>query len=161
MTGLMNNGDPNPNYLNWLDRRDDPNDPNSNDVLGGAPGLMTSHMTSGTANGSTNTQEKGYQYGVQVDQSTGVFTVIGNLINLVGPLRIYGNTAAVGGELGHFIGDGTQSNFIKMVVTETGITALQEINDVPQTPINIPIAEVNRPSSEIVFYFMVDPSNGE
>ncbi len=161
MTGLMNNGDPNPNYLNWLDRRDDPNDPNPNDVLGGAPGLMTSHMTSGTANGIANTQEKGYQYGVQVDQNTGVFTVIGNLVNLNGPLRIYGNTAAVGGELGHFIGDGTQSNFIKLVLTQNGITALQEINDVPQTPINIPIAEVNRPSNEVIFYFVVDPSNGE
>ncbi|MDF0717410.1 PKD domain-containing protein [Muricauda sp. 334s03] len=161
LTGLMNNGDPNPNYLNWLDRRDNLNDPNPNDVLGGAPGLMTSHMTSGTANGITNTQEKGYQYGVQVDQNTGVFTAIGNLINLEGPLRIYGNTAAVGGELGHFIGDGTQSNFIKMVVTTDGITALQEINDVPQPPINITIAEADRPSSEIRFYFMVDPSNGE
>ncbi|GLU44904.1 PKD domain-containing protein [Allomuricauda sp. NBRC 101325] len=161
MTGLMNNGDPNPNYLNWLDRRDDPSDPNPNDVLGGAPGLMTSHMTSGTANGSTNTQEKGYQYGIQVDQTTGIFTVYGNLINLVGPQRIYGNTAAIGGELGHFIGDGTQSNFIKMVVTTNGITALQEIDDIPQTPINILIDEADRPTSDIIFYFVVDPSNGE
>lgn len=46
MTGLMNNGDTNENWINWLDRRDDPTDPNPNDVLGGAPGLMTSHMTS-------------------------------------------------------------------------------------------------------------------
>jgi len=161
MTGLMNNGDPNPNYLNWLDRRDDPSDPNPNDVLGGAPGLMTSHMTSGTANGAVNTQEKGYQYGVQVDQTTGIFTVMGNLVNLVGPLNIYGNTAAVGGELGHFIGDGTQSNFIKMVLTTDGITALQEINDIPQTPINIPIDIGDRPSNSVFFYFMVDPSNGE
>ncbi|WP_375324239.1 PKD domain-containing protein [Flagellimonas sp. GZD32] len=161
MTGLMNNGDPNPNYLNWLDRRDDPSDPNPNDVLGGAPGLMTSHMTSGTANGATNTQEKGYQYGVQVDQTTGIFTVMGNLVNLVGPLRIYGNTAATGGELGHFIGDGTQSNFIKMVLTADGITALQEIDDTPQTPIFVPIDVANRPSTSVFFYFVVDASTGE
>jgi len=161
MTGLMNNGDPNLNWLEWIDRRDDPNDPNPNDVLGGAPGLMTSHMTSGTALGATNTQEKGYQYGVQVDQTTGSFTVIGNLIGLTGPLRLYGNTAAVGGELGHFIGDGTQSNYIKVVLTTDGITALQEINDVPQAPINIPIAVGERPTSAMVFYFVVDPASGE
>ena len=159
MTGLMNNGDPNPNWLEWLDEKGQ--GPNPDDVLGGAPGLMTSHMTSGTCLGNTNTQEKGYQYGVQVDQNTGKFSVIGNLIGLTGPLRLYGNTAAVGGELGHFIGDGTQSNYIKIVLTVDGITALQEINDVPQTPININIPVGNRPTSDIVFYFGVDPSNGE
>ncbi|SFR48349.1 PKD repeat-containing protein [Robiginitalea myxolifaciens] len=161
MTGLMNNGDTGANWLLWLDRRDDPGDPNPNDVLGGAPGLMTSHMTSGTALGATNTQEKGYQYGVQVDQTTGKFTVIGNLLNFDGPLQLYGNTAAVGGELGHFIGDGTQSNYIKVVLTTDGITALQEINDVPQTPITVNIPTGQRPTASMVFYFEVDPSNGE
>ena len=87
--------------------------------------------------------------------------MIGNLINFTGPLRLYGNTAAVGGELGHFIGDGTQSNYIKVVITTNGITALQEINDVPQTPINVPIAVQDRPTSGIVFYLVVDPSNGQ
>ncbi len=161
MTGLMNNGDTGANWLNWIDRIDDPGDPNPNDVLGGAPGLMTSHMTSGTALGGINSQEKGYQYGVQTSTATGGFTVIGNLVNLTGPLRIYGNNAAVGGELGHFIGDGTQSNYIKIVLTTAGITALQEINDVPQMPINVPIAMANRPTTGIIFYFVVDPSNGQ
>ncbi|WP_088340977.1 PKD domain-containing protein [Robiginitalea sediminis] len=161
LTGLMNNGDTGANWLDWIDRRDDPNDPNPNDVLGGAPGLMTSHMTSGTALGATNTQEKGYQLGIQTDVNTGSFTAIGNLINLYGPLRIYGNTAAVGGELGHFIGDGTQSNYIKVVLTADGITALQEINDVPGTPVNITLAEADRPLNEMRFFFVVDPSNGE
>ena len=59
----------NPNWLEWLD--DKGQGPNPDDVLGGAPGLMTSHMTSGTCFGATNTQEKGYQYGVQVDQKHG------------------------------------------------------------------------------------------
>ncbi|MEN8788311.1 MAG: malectin domain-containing carbohydrate-binding protein, partial [Flavobacteriaceae bacterium] len=159
LTGLMNNGDTGANWLEWLDDRGQ--GPNPDDVLGGAPGLMTSHMTSGTALGTTNTQEKGYQYGIQTDQNTGTFTVIGNLINFTGPLRLYGNTAAVGGELGHFIGDGTQSNYIKIVITTDGITALQEINDVPQTPINIPIAIQDRPTSDVVFYFVVDPATGQ
>ena len=158
MTGLMNNGDPNPNWLEWLDDIDA--GPNPNDVLGGAPGLMTSHMTSGTANGAANTQEKGYQYGVQVDQTTGIFTVSGNMINFNGALQLYGNTSAVGGELGFFIGDGTQSNFIKFVITTNGLTALQEINDVPQAPVNLTIPTGSRPQNSVVFYFVVDPSTG-
>ncbi len=160
LTGLMNNGDPNPNWLDWLD--DINAGPNPNDVLGGAPGLMTSHMTSGTALGTTNTQEKGYQYGVKTNTNTGKFTVIGNLINLSGALQLYNNTQGVtNGELGHFIGDGTQSNYIKIVLTTAGITALQEINDVPQTPINVPISIPNRPNNGIVFFFVVDPTNGQ
>jgi len=134
LTGLMNNGDPNPNWLDWVDEVG--LGPNPDDELGHEPGLMTLQMTSGTANGTTNTQEKGYQYGVQVDQTTGVFTVSGKLINFNGLLQLYGNTAAVGGELGIFIGDGTQGNFIKFVITTDGLTALQEINDVPGTPID-------------------------
>lgn len=161
MTGLMNNGDTGANWLEWIDRRDDPADPNPNDVLGGAPGLMTSHMTSGTALGTANNQEKAYQLGVQTSIADGNFEVIGNLIDLSGPLNLYGNTAAVGGELGHFIGDGTQSNYMKIVLTTSGITALQEINDVPQTPINIPISVANRPTTGIVFYFVVNTTNGD
>ncbi len=158
MTGLMNNGDPNPNWQEWLDVIGQ--GPNPDDVLGGAAGLMTSQMTSGTANGAANTQDKGYQYGVQVDQTTGIFTVSGKLVNFSGALQLYGNTAAVGGELGIFIGDGTQSNFIKMVITTNGVTALQEITDTPQAPINIPIAVGDRPQGDVTFYFIVDPSNG-
>jgi len=158
LTGLMNNGDPNPNWLDWIDDRGQ--GPNPDDVLGGAPGLMTSHMTSGTANGATNTQEKGYQYGVQVDQTTGIFTVSGRLQDFDGPLALYGNAPASGGELGFFIGDGTQSNFIKFVVNINGLSALQEINDVPQTAVNLNIPVPNRPNTDVVFYFVVDPSNG-
>ncbi len=159
MTGLMNNGSPNPNWLQWIDRRGE--GPNPDDVLGGAPGLMTSHMTSGTANGTLNTQEKGYQYGVKVNQTSGPFTVAGRMINFNGPLRLYGNTAATGGELGYFIGDGTQQNFIKFVINTNGLSLLQEINDVPGAAINIPLAINARPQSTLDFYFVVDPATGQ
>ncbi|MBK0370095.1 malectin domain-containing carbohydrate-binding protein [Flavobacterium agrisoli] len=162
MTGLMNNGDTGLNWLNWLDRRDDPHDPNPNDVLGGAPGIMTSHMTSGTALGLSNNQEKGYQYGVRVDSDTDPFTVIGGMNGFSGgSYRLYGNTAANNGELGFFIGDGTQSNYIKFVVTVNGFTVLQEIEDIPQTPINVPLAVEDRPLNNIRFYFVVNPQTGE
>ena len=159
MTGLMNNGDTGNNWLDWIDQIDA--GPNPNDVLGGAPGIMTSHMTDGTALGNANDQEKGYQYGVQVDNTTGRFTVVGGMNGFTGPLRLYGNTNGItNGELGFFIGDGTQSNYIKFVVTLDGFTALQEINDVPGTPITATIDVADRPSSGIRFYFVVDPATG-
>ncbi len=159
-TGLMNNGDPNPNWQNWLDRDDDPNDPNPNDILGGAIGGVTINWTSGTAFGTINNQEKGFQYGIQVDQNTSIFTVAANMANFDDPLQLYGNTAAPNGELGIFIGDGSQSNYIKMVLTNDGITVLQEINDVPQTPLNLAIPVGNRPDSAVL-YFEVNPASGE
>ncbi|OEY73574.1 hypothetical protein APR40_08100 [Salegentibacter salarius] len=161
LTGIMNNGTPNPNWLNWLDRRDDPNDPNENDILGGAIGAMTMQMTSGTAFGSSNSQEKGFQYGIQVNSNSGIFTVEGGIANFNGPVQLYGSNSPSNGELGFFIGDGTQSNYIKFVITPSGLIALQEVNDVPQTPTNINIPVLERPDSSVSFYFVVNPSNGE
>jgi PKD repeat protein len=159
MTGLMNNGDTGLNWLSWIDDRG--NGPNPDDVLGGAPGIMTSHMTSGTALGSANSQEKGYQYGVEVDVTTAPFSVIGGMNGFSeGSLRLYGNSAAIGGELGFFIGDGTQSNYIKFVVTTDGFTVLQEIEDIAQTPIVVTLLTADRPSSNIRFYFVVNPQTG-
>ena len=154
MTGLMNNGAPNPNWLNWLDVVGA--GPNPNDILGGATGAMTMQMTSGTALGAANSQEKGFQYGVNVDQSVNSFTVVGRLFNFSDPTQLYGSSAPSGGELGIFIGDGTQSNYIKVVLTQNGVVALQEINDVPQTPLTATIATGNRPSNDVVFSFNVN-----
>jgi hypothetical protein len=148
MTGLMNNGDPNPNWLNWLDRRDDPNDPNPNDILGGAIGAMTMQMTSGTAFGTNNTQEKGFQYGIIVDENSGKFTVTGRVVNFNAPLQLYGNESAPNAELGFFIGDGSQHNYIKYVVTPHGLKIQQEINDIPLSPLDISIPFEERAISE-------------
>ena len=161
MTGMMNNGDStNGNWLNWLDRRDDLNDPNPNDILGGAIGAMTMQMTSGSALGTQNNQEKAFQYGVQVDQNTGVFTVSGTIVNFNQPLQLYGNISTPDGELGFFIGDGTQSNYIKLVARKQGLRVQQEINDIPQTPIDLPIDVIDRPDGTILFSFVIDPVNG-
>lgn len=158
-TGLMNNGAANPNWLNWLDRRDDPNDPNPNDILGGAVGAMTMQMTVGTALGATNTQEKGFQYGVNVDAGTGGFTVSSRLFNFTDPTQIYGNP--LNGEIGIFMGDGTQSDYIKVVLTKAGVTAQMEVADVPQAPINVAIPTANRPTNDVVFAFNVNASTGD
>ncbi|MCK0148347.1 PKD domain-containing protein, partial [Arenibacter sp. F26102] len=159
MTGMMNNGAANPNWLNWLDDTD--NGPNPNDILGGAIGAMTMQMTSGTALGNSNDQEKGFQYGVQVDQTTGTFTVSGNVVNFNAPQQLYGNASTPNGELGIFIGDGTQSDYIKFVITKAGLTVQQEVNDLPQAPINLAVATGSRPNSGAAFYFVVDPPTGQ
>ncbi len=156
-TGMMNNGAANPNWLDWLDRRDSPTDPNPNDILGGAVGAMTMHMTAGTALGTSNSQEKAFQYGVNVDQNAGTFSVEGRLFNFSAPLQLYGSSAPQNGELGLFIGDGTQSNYLKFVLTAGGsLQALQEINDIPQTPLTASVSA----SQDIVMFFQVDASSG-
>jgi len=160
-TGLMNNGDPNPNWLNWLDRRDDPSDPNPNDILGGAIGAMTMQMTSGTALGASNTQEKGFQYGVQVDQNTGGFAVEGAMQNFYDLYQLYHPSSPTTGEIGIFIGDGTQSNYIKFVINQSGLQVLQEIGDVPGTPIDVALATGDRPTNTVKFRFSIDPATGQ
>ena len=160
-TGLMNNGNTNDDWLNWLDRRDDPSDPNPNDLLGGAIGAMTMQMTAGTALGGANNQEKAFQYGVNVDQSTGGFAIEGALLSFDDPLQLYGVDAPTTGELGIFMGDGTQSNYIKFVINQSGLQVLQEVGDVAQAPIDITIATGNRPNSGVQFRFSVNPTNGE
>lgn len=160
-TGFMNNGDGNGNWLNWLDRRDDPNDPNPNDLLGGAVGAMTMQMTSGTASGnSANPQEKGFQFGVNVDQSTGGFTIESRLFNFNDPLQLYGSNAPAAVELGISIGDGTQSNYIKFVITQNGLQIVQEINNNVQTPIEVAIATGNRPTNDMILFFVVNTVTG-
>ena len=159
-TGLMNNGDANPNWLNWLDRRDDPNEPNPNDILGGAIGAMTMQMTSGTAEGAANTQEKAFQYGIRSAANTGLLTVQGSLVNFNDPLQLYGAQTPAAAELGIFIGDGTQSNYIKVVLTQEGVKAFQEIDDVPQTPLLASIAEGDRPNSGTMFYLEINSVTG-
>lgn len=160
-TGLMNNGDPNPNWLNWLDRRDDPADPNPNDILGGAIGAMTMQMTSGTALGNANSQEKAFQYGVQVDQSTGSFSIEGAIQNFTDNYQLYHPSSPSTGEIGIFMGDGTQSNYIKFVLNQSGLQVLQEIGDVPETPIDVAIPTGDRPTNAVKFRFSVDPVSGQ
>nr|MBI1232375.1 PKD domain-containing protein [Cytophagales bacterium] len=159
LTGFMNNGAPNPNWLDWLDKGE--STPGPPDIYGGTAGAIQVSMTGGSANGMTNTQEKGFQFGLNVGIETGPFTVTSGLIGLSSPGQLYdfdGN-----GEVGIQMGDGTQSNFIKLVFTSAGLLVSQEINDALQTDsILFPIAEADRPgSNELVeLSFDVDPLNG-
>jgi N-acetylneuraminic acid mutarotase len=155
-TGLMNNGDPNPNWLDWLDQIDA--GPNPNDVLGGAVGAMTMQMTEGTAYAGANDQLKGFQYGVDVDLSTLGFKIRSRLLNFGAGFQLY--PFAGDGELGIFLGDGTQSDYIALVVHDAGIDLLQEVGDNPQTPLFAPIAILDRPTQGLEFELEVDSGSG-
>lgn len=159
LTGFMNNGAPNPNWLNWLDKGEET--PGPPDIYGGTAGAIQVSMTGGTANGAKNDQEKGFQFGVNVGIETGPFTISSGLIGLSSPGQLYdfdGN-----GEVGIQMGDGSQSNFIKFVFTEEGLIVSQELNDVPQEEaLFYEITTGNRPGSNtlIELSFDVDPVVG-
>ncbi|MBR9776831.1 MAG: PKD domain-containing protein [Cytophagales bacterium] len=159
LTGLMNNGDPNPNWLDWLDKGND--SPGPPDIYGGTAGAIQVSMTGGSANGIANNQEKGFQLGVNVGSETGNYVLTSGLIGLSSPGQLYDYDGD--GEVGIQIGDGTQSNFIKLVFNEDGVLAAQEVNDVEDTnPLFLPIPENERPSANtlIELSFDVDPVNG-
>ncbi|MBT8441894.1 MAG: hypothetical protein KJO76_05860 [Gammaproteobacteria bacterium] len=155
-TGMMNNGEPNPNWSNWLDQTDA--GPNPNDILGGAVGAMTMQMGDGTAIGLANNQTKAFQYGVQVDLATGGFRVESQMLNFGAGLQLY--PFAGDGELGIFIGDGTQSNFVQITVDDSGIEVLQETADTPQVILSAPIAVNDRPTGSLAFRLDVDSAAG-
>ncbi|SHM74008.1 Por secretion system C-terminal sorting domain-containing protein [Cyclobacterium lianum] len=159
LTGLMNNGVENPNWLNWLDKgNDSPGDP---DIYGGTAGAIQLSMTGGTANGTVNNQDKGFQLGVNAGIETGNYTITSGIIGLSSPGQLYdydGN-----GEIGIQIGDGTQSNFIKLVFTKAGILAAQEINDTEDAnPLFLEIPASERPDANtlIELAFEVNPYAG-
>ena len=156
-TGMMNNGDPNPNWLNWLDQTDA--GPNPNDILGGAVGAMTMQMGEGTAIGLSNDQTKAFQYGVDVDLATGGFRVEAQMLNFDAGLQLY--PFAGDGELGIFMGDGTQSNFVQFTVDDTGVEVLQEVSDTPQVELSAAIAVGNRPTGSLAFRLDVDSASGD
>ncbi len=162
-TGFMNNGDTGANWYAWTDRIDDVNDPNPNDILGGAIGAMTMQMTSGTARGSANTQEKGLQYGVIMDNTMGTITVEAMLKSFGQDLQVLHPDSPANGEVGVFIGDGTQSNFIQFVIKKSGLEAVQEIADSDDTTLSVPLSGTELPTGQdasLKLYFIIQTSTG-
>ncbi len=162
LTGFMNNGDEGANWLDWTDKRGEGGEslgPNPNDKLGGAIGSITQHMTEGTAKGNSNNQDKGLQYGVNVDESTGMFVVESRMDNFQQSIQLFGDNAT-NGEIGISIGDGTQSNFLQFVATPTGLQMMLEVDDseVEMLTASFPIDKST--IQNINFIFVVDPVDG-
>lgn len=159
LTGFMNNGEPNPNWMNWIDR--ERVRPGPNDIFGGTAGAIQVSMTGGTANGTANNQEKGFQFGANVGTESGEYVISSGIIGLASPGQLFDYDGY--GEVGIQMGDGTQSNFIKMVFTKTHILAVQEINDVPladSLTMLIPADSLLGPNTLIQLSFEVDPEVG-
>lgn len=160
LTGFMNNGDPNPNWMNWIDRNRER--PGPNDIFGGTAGAIQVSMTGGTANGTANNQEKGFQFGAMVGSETGKYMISSEIIGLASPGQLFDYDGY--GEVGIQMGDGTQSNFIKLVFTKTHILAVQEINDVPlgdSLSMVIPLDASPGPNTLVQLSFEVNPELGE
>ncbi|MFK7923067.1 MAG: malectin domain-containing carbohydrate-binding protein [Bacteroidia bacterium] len=148
LTGLMNNGDPNPNYLNWLD---DPaaSNTDTDDIYGGAVGGMTIYHTSGDA--ESNTQAKAFQYGVNVDISSDTFVVSARMLP---PFYAHASTESQG----LFIGDGSQDNYLKLVLSGSTLKIESENAAIPTGV--LASQNIGSISGNLDLYFEVDPVSG-
>jgi len=107
-TGLINNG-----VDNYLDQFD----PNRL-VAGGATGLLTVEAVStGDARLDNNDQEYGFQFGVDVDRNSQPFVVRSRLLPPFFAVNGISNMPRIGQSAGMFVGDGSQSNYLKIVLS--------------------------------------------
>jgi large repetitive protein len=147
LTGLMTNLKSTDNYLNWMDKPGDGN--GVDDIYGGAVGAITVYMTAGTAYGTTNTQAKAFQFGVNMDQSKGPVTVRSRML---APYHAH----SAGQTQGIFIGNGDQDNYLSVNLVTNGYEVVKEIAGVAQKT----FYALARPSTSLDIYFLINPVNG-
>jgi hypothetical protein len=129
----------------------------ANMTAGGAAGVATiDKVPSGTANGTTNTQKYGFDFGVKVPSTT--FTAH---TRILAPFA--GLTPAGSESMGLFIGTGDQSNYLKLVTSANkgagGIQMVREIND---SVTNRPQAAVAMPGPDSVdLWLTINPSTDQ
>lgn len=105
-TGLANNG-----QTPWQDSFDV-----GELTAGGAAGVLTVDAVGpGTATGSENSLEYGFQFGVDVDPGTAPFVAHTRLI-----APFLGIESEAGQEQGFFVGTGDQDNYVSLTVTGAG-----------------------------------------
>jgi len=103
-------------------------------AAGGTSGLMTvENVTTGDAFGTTNSQENGFLFGVDIDTNTPPVTVSTRLL----PPYFDGETPEPWQAFGLFIGTGDQDNYLKVVVNHNsgdgGVEVLLEDGDTDST----------------------------
>ena len=112
-TGLMSNGS-----TDYLDLIQDEDNSNTEIIAGGAVGLLTfNNVPKGDPYTNNNTQQNGYQFGLNVNQNTQPFVYEGRLL---GPIFV--NTPQQYQSAGIYIGTGDQANYLKVVVNGNGAT---------------------------------------
>ena len=106
-TGLMTNGS-----TDYLDQFNP-----GTLIAGGTAGLFTvPDVSEGDALGSTNTQDNGFQFGVDVSSSTPPFEITVR----IQPPFFNGDTPQDGQSQGFYIGTGDQDNYLKVVLAANG-----------------------------------------
>ena len=152
-TGLMTNGID--DYLDLFDPADL--------TAGGAAGVLTVEKVGpGTAVGGTNDQTYGFQLGF-LPPAGGLDFVVG--ARVVAPFN--GTTPTPDQEIGLFLGTGDQSEFVRLVVSGTGIRFGSETGGVTGAPVEDPVAmpgpavvdlwlEVDATGSTVTPYYQLD-----
>jgi Malectin domain/Transmembrane protein 131-like N-terminal len=147
-TGLMTNGSS--NYTSLFDA--------SKMTAGGAAGVVTvDEVAEGDALGATNSQQYGFQHGVDVTGASGPFVVHTRL-----PAPFSGVVPAGGQSYGVFVGTGSQDDYVKLTVAANngagGFTVVKEQSGIPTT---ITAPGPTWPGPSVVdLYLRVDPGAG-
>ena len=154
-TGLMSNGST--DYLNLIQDEDNSN---TEIIAGGAVGLLSfNNVPKGDPYTNNNTQQNGFQFGVNVNQNTQPFVYEGRLL---GPIFI--STPQQYQSAGIFIGTGDQSNYLKVVVNgngaTTGIQILYEEADAVANNQQVNINNIGF-ESEVRLFTEVTPATGQ
>ncbi|MBX2825832.1 MAG: hypothetical protein KTR33_13960 [Gammaproteobacteria bacterium] len=148
-TGLMINGSQ--SYIDAFDPE--------KLTAGGAAGVFTiDEVDSGTALNGKNTQKYAFQFGLDVDSSTPVFTAS---TRILAPFS--GVTPDSRQQMGFFLGTGDQDNYVQLVVNganeqggiKFGLEKDGKYNSVNYLPVSVIGAE------SVDLYLTVDPASGE
>ena len=154
-TGLMSNGST--DYLNLIQDEDNSN---TEIIAGGAVGLLTfNNVPKGDPYTNNNTQQNGFQFGVNVNQNTQPFVYEGRLL---GPIFI--STPQQYQSAGIFIGTGDQSNYLKVVVNGNGATTgIQILYEESNAVASNQQANINNIGfeSEVRLFIQVTPATGQ
>ncbi|MGI8759466.1 MAG: PQQ-dependent sugar dehydrogenase, partial [Acidimicrobiales bacterium] len=142
-TGLMTNGTS--DYETLFDA--------TKMTAGGAAGVTTvDEVSEGTALGAQNSQEYGFQFGIN-PPSTGRFTA---RTRISAPFA--GITPKHNQSMGLFVGTGHQDHYVKLVVAaQGGGAAIGFTKEVDGTPSERPLASIRLPADSVDLFLTFDP----
>lgn len=141
-TGLMTNGTT--DYLQLMD-------PNRY-IAGGAAGAFSiTAVQPGHAHGSQNDQKDAFQFGVNVNASSGLFTIQSNLM-----APFFNNDPQHGQSQGIFIGNGDMDNFLTLALVGTGLEIVYELDGKTRGQ----YFDTELPKNIARLYMQIDPAEG-
>jgi len=127
-------------------------------IAGGTAGLFTDPTVGpGNPHGSNNNQMNAFQFGVNVDESTGVFRVRSGLGGL-----LFNGTPIAAQSQGIYIGNGDQDNYLKIAVNAaSGAGAIEIVHEQNGTILAHEFySQSNLFSGVVTLSFLVDPIAG-